>query len=199
MTAATDPHHHAVSSLIGRVRVAADQTRISVADMVDAVGRDGFAAILLIPALAVATPLSGIPLFSSVMGIFITIVAAQMLSGRQSLWLPRWLLRLRAAGPRVDAAFARLTGLSGWIDRHTHPRLTWVTRRPLVFVPQILCLLSGLVMPLLEFVPFSSSLVGSGVALLALGMLVRDGVVIALALIPYAGVIWLIVSFITSI
>jgi hypothetical protein len=47
-------------------------------------------------------------------------------------------------------------------------------------------------MPLLEFVPFSSSVMGVGVALLALGILTRDGLVILFGLIPYAVVGWLI-------
>jgi hypothetical protein len=47
-------------------------------------------------------------------------------------------------------------------------------------------------MPFLEFVPFSSSALGAGVALLAIGMLSRDGVITLLALLPYAGLIWLI-------
>ena len=49
-------------------------------------------------------------------------------------------------------------------------------------------------MPLLEFVPFSSSIMGVGVALLALGILTRDGIVILLGLVPYGVVGWLITS-----
>jgi hypothetical protein len=56
--------------------------------------------------------------------------------------------------------------------------------------------MSGLMMPVLEFVPFSSTTLGIGVTLLALGMLTRDGAVTLVGLVPYALIIWLIVRFI---
>jgi hypothetical protein len=61
-------------------------------------------------------------------------------------------------------------------------------------VPQTLCLVSGLTMPLLELVPFTSLIVASGVFLLALSMLVRDGLLFLLALLPYAGLIAITIS-----
>jgi hypothetical protein len=64
--------------------------------------------------------------------------------------------------------------------------------RPLIFIPQTFCVLSGLMMPFLEFVPFSSSLVGAAVALLAFGMLARDGLFVMLGLALYLGPLWLV-------
>jgi hypothetical protein len=50
-----------------------------------------------------------------------------------------------------------------------------------------------MIMPLLEFVPFTSSIIGVGVALLALGILTRDGLLTIIGMLPYAIVGWLIV------
>ena len=60
--------------------------------------------------------------------------------------------------------------------------------RPIVYVPQLLSLVSGLTMPFLEVIPFSSSVVASGVSMLALSLLTRDGLFFLLALLPYAAV-----------
>jgi Exopolysaccharide synthesis, ExoD. len=57
---------------------------------------------------------------------------------------------------------------------------------------EILCLVSGLAMPFLEVIPFSASIVASGVLLLTLSMLTRDGLFFVLAMLPYAGLLYLL-------
>ncbi|WP_224816892.1 exopolysaccharide biosynthesis protein [Hasllibacter sp. MH4015] len=178
--------------IIDRVLDAARDEVTDIRTILQSFGRASFTPVLLLPAIAVATPLSGIPLFSSVMGIFIALVSAQMLARRRHLWLPDWILARQITGKRLKAAFTRLRPIAVWIDARTAQRFRIVSHRPLIFIPQLVCLVSGLMMPALEFVPFSSSVVGIGVAILALGMLSRDGVVIVLGLVPYAGVAWLI-------
>ena len=181
-----------LSAVIGQVIHVAQSDHVSLRKVVEQIGGAGFAPVLLLPAVAVATPLSGIPLFSSLMGIVICLVSLQMLTCRRHLWLPAWALRREVRGDVVCKAFQALYPVARWVDRRTDQRLRIVVRRPFIFVPQLICVLSGALMPLLEFVPFSSSVMGVGVALLALGILTRDGLVILFGLIPYAVVGWLI-------
>ncbi|MFN3227217.1 MAG: exopolysaccharide biosynthesis protein [Hyphomicrobiales bacterium] len=185
-----------LSEIVDRVIETAHAHRLDVDSLLDAVGRASFTPVLLLPALAVATPLSGIPFFSSSMGIIIALVSAQMLFRRHHLWLPSWVLKREVNGQTVRHAFLKVRPMSAWIDRHTTQRFRVFVRRPLIFIPQSLCLLSGLMMPLLEFVPFSSSALGIGVVLLALSMLARDGALMVVALLPYGLAIWLIVRFV---
>lgn len=182
--------------IIERVLHATEAETVDLQTVIHSFGRASFTPILLLPAIAVATPLSGIPLFSSLMGIIIALVSAQMLLRRRYLWLPEWVLQRRVKGEVVRKAFTRVRPVAIWLERHTAQRISVFVHRPLIFVPQVLCLLSGLVMPPLEFVPFSSSVLGVGVALLALGMLTRDGLVIVIGLLPYAAVTWLVVRFV---
>ena len=188
----TDPPPATLPEIIDRVLIAAEEEETDIRAILQSFGRASFTPVLLLPAIAVATPLSGIPLFSSLMGIFIALVAGQMLARRRHLWLPDFILSRRITGARLKAAFTKIRPVAVWIDARTAQRFRLLFRRPLVFIPQIICLVSGLMMPPLEFVPFSSSAVGVGVAILALGMLARDGVVILLGLLPYAGVAWLV-------
>lgn len=195
MTEVTEDKDHSPATLpeiIDRVLEAARAEIVDLDTVIKSFGRASFTPILLLPALAVATPLSGIPLFSSLMGIIIALVSAQMLLRRRYLWLPRWVLARRVSGDAVRRAFSRIRPIAVWIDRHTAQRLRAFTHRPLIYIPQALCLMSGLMMPPLEFVPFSSSVLGVGVALLALGMLTRDGVVTMIGLLPYGIVAWLV-------
>ncbi len=79
-----------------------------------------------------------------------------------------------------------------WLDARTHRRMSYLVTPPLVFIPQILCVLTGLTMPFLEFVPFSSSLAGTAVALLAFGMFAKDGLFILFGVTPYIALLWLV-------
>jgi hypothetical protein len=182
--------------IIDRVLDAAQAEVVDLEAIIKSFGRASFTPILLLPALAVATPLSGIPLFSSLMGIIISLVSAQMLLRRRYLWLPRWVLVRKVKGDAVRRAFMRIRPAAVWIERRTAQRLRAFMHRPLIYIPQSLCLLSGMMMPPLEFVPFSSSVLGVGVAFLALGMLTRDGVVTMIALLPYGIVAWLVLRVI---
>lgn len=183
-----------LTDIIDQVMDLAATERISLREVLRTIGDAGFAPILLLPALAVATPLSGIPLFSTTMGILIFLVAGQMLLRREQLWLPDWLLRREVKGQLVRDGFNKLYAVARWIDARTETRMRLFAHRPLVFIPQLLCLLSGMIMPVLEFVPFTSSIMGIGVALLALGMLTRDGLLTIIGMLPYAIVAWLIAT-----
>jgi hypothetical protein len=181
-----------LAGIVDRIVAATQKEQVGIDDLVQAIGHASFTPVLLIPAIAVASPLSGIPMFSALMGMMIFLVSLQMLLRRDELWLPRWLLNRKTNSVRVRLVFERLRPAMAWLDAHTYSRLTAFVHRPLIFIPQVLCVLSGLLMPFLEFVPFSSSLVGGAVALLAFGMLARDGLFVMLGLALYLGPVWLV-------
>ena len=180
--------------LVDTVIDSASDDSVTIRTVLRAVGDASFAPVLLLPALAVATPLSGVPLFSALMGMIIFLISVQMILRRDHLWLPRWLLDRAVTSSIVRSAFSSLKPFAGWLDRRTQPRYGLLFHRPLILVPQAICMISGAVMPLLEFVPFSSSIVGAGVALLAFGLTSRDGLFLLIGLIPYGGVIWLLIA-----
>lgn len=172
-------------SMLRRIEEAGSEGRITVREVVHLIGKVSFAPLLIVPAIALVSPLSGIPLFSSTMGIIIFLVSIQMLLRRSHLWLPEWILRLEAKRSIVRSAFEKIHPIAGWLDRRTETRLTFLTQRPFIIIPQTLCVISGMILPLLELIPFSSSLVGLSVVLLGLGLFARDGVILVLALVPY--------------
>lgn len=165
-----------ITGLMGRVQAVAEKAeRTRLRDVIDALGRDSFIPQLMIPALAVVSPLSGVPLFSSLCGITIALVSAQMLAQRQRIWLPRWLLEKEIDSKRLLSAATRMKRPAGWLDRITRNRMRVLVWPPILWVAQALCLICGLMMPFLELVPFTSSILGSVVLLLSFGMLARDG------------------------
>lgn len=185
-----------LGSILAEIEKLEGDGTVTLGEVMRVIGRVSFTPLLIVPAIALVSPLSGIPFFSTIMGLVIFLVSLQMLLRRDHLWLPDWLLKLKASRARVRAAFEKLHPFVAWLDRRTHTRLTALTYRPLVFIPQLICVVSGMCLPLLEVVPFSSSMVGLAVALLGIGMLARDGVFLLIAMIPYAVIAGLLIRLI---
>ncbi|MBU2957340.1 MULTISPECIES: exopolysaccharide biosynthesis protein [unclassified Paracoccus (in: a-proteobacteria)] len=176
-----------IEDLIERVGQAATGEKTSLREVVEALGQRSLSAYLLVPSLAVLSPLSGVPLFSTVCGVAIFLISAQMLMRRDHLWLPDMLMRRKVPSKRLEAAVRWMRGPARFLDRITARRLEFLVRRPFVWVTQAVCLIGGLVMPVLELVPFTSSILGGMVSLLALGMLARDGLFAILGFLMIGG------------
>ncbi len=166
-----------VEDIVATLDSTSQRDRVTLGDAVAAFGRKSFLPMLMAPALLVVSPLSGIPLFSSVCGLTIALISAQMLwPGQDYLWLPDRLTRQQVSGERARNALARMSRLARWLDSHAKARFSFlVTRRPGRRLLETCCFLAGVSMPLLEIVPFSSSLLGLSVLLMATGLLTRDG------------------------
>jgi hypothetical protein len=174
-----------VQDILGRLEQVSQARTVTLGDVVAAFGARSFLPMLMVPALLLISPLSGIPLFSSVCGLTISLVAAQMLwPGRDSLWLPARLMRQQVRGVRARQAVARLDRLGRWLDGHARRRFApLVTGAGGRAVLGAACLFAGSVIPLFELVPFTSSLLGLAVLLIATGLMTRDGLFAVLGLV----------------
>lgn len=171
---------HSIQSILDRVREAGDGSSVYVSDIVEALGHASFGPLILIPALLVFSPLSGIPGMSSVCGVSIALIALQWPLGRRHVWLPAWLKRRQLRRDRLSKATDSLRRPIALVDRLTRSRLHVLVRPPMSVANELLCLACGLAMPMLELVPLSSSILGLAVALLAVASISRDGVLAAL-------------------
>ena len=179
------PHH--LGDILAKLASVADRDRVTVADLLAVFGPASFVPALTVPALIVVSPLSGIPMLPSVCGVTIGLIALQMAARRRHLWLPGVIRRRSVPGPRLARATGRLHRVAGWIDRHTVTgRLGVLLHEPMATMARLLCAASGLVMPMLELVPLSSSILGCAVVLFAVGFLARDGLYVLSAVLVMA-------------
>jgi hypothetical protein len=169
------PSRSPVRDILSVLRGLSVRERVSLGDLVERVGPSSFVPALLVPALLVVSPLSGIPLFSSVCGLAIALIAAQMLLRRRQVWLPRALLSRGVPGARLAQAVDWMDGPASWLDRRLRHRMGALFVMPFASLLPLACIAAGLAMPFLEFVPFSSSILGTAVVCIAVGILARDG------------------------
>lgn len=187
-----------ITAVLDRARTAAGGGTVSVRDMVDALGVASHSALMMLAALIVVSPASGIPFLSSTGGTIIALTAVQMIFGRKSLWLPDWVLRRHIDSARFCKAVGWLKRPAGFIDRHTRPRWRLLMRKPGRTAVQVLCLLCGMAMPLLEIVPFSSSILAAAVLPLSVSLVVKDGALALAGLVLLGGALGLGLWFVLA-
>ncbi|MGR3434222.1 MAG: exopolysaccharide biosynthesis protein [Shimia sp.] len=171
---------------------------ISLGEVMDAFGGTSFLPLTMLLGLALVSPLSGIPLLSSIVGLTIAAISVQHLLGRRHIWLPGPLERRSVPRKRIEGVITRMRGVARWFDRLTRVRLRALTTWPVAIVVRALVVICGLSMPFMEVVPMSSSVLGLAVFLFCLGQLTRDGAFLVAGMVAMAGAYALVAGVATG-
>lgn len=172
-----------LEELLSQIAHAAhnEQTRVTVGDILHAVGTRSFAPVLMLTGTLLVSPLSGIPLFPTTMALIVLLVSVQMLAGRRHFWLPRWLLLRTLERRRLLQILQWLQKPCAFIDRYLQPRLTYLVKGPSMILIALTCLVIAVTMPVMELIPFSSSVAGVALCAFGLALVARDGAIVLLA------------------
>lgn len=157
------------------------RTKVTIGEILDVIGPRAFAPLLVLVGLLITSPLSGIPLFPTVVGVIVVLTAVQIMCGRSNVWLPRPLLRLAVPKTRLRAALSWLHTPARLIDRYTVPRLQRWVHGASVYIVAIVCMLLAAFMPIMEFVPFSATLAGIMLTTFGVALVAHDGLICVLA------------------
>ncbi|MDN6181058.1 MAG: exopolysaccharide biosynthesis protein [Halomonas subglaciescola] len=153
--------------------------KISVDDVLEAVGRRSFGPVLLLTGLITLAPLIGdIPGMPTLMALLVLLSAGQLLVGRQYFWLPGWLLKRNISRKIFDKALPYMKKPAGWVDKLLRVRLPWLTGYWGIRLTALAGIAIALAMPPMEFIPFSANGAGLALSLLGLGLVARDGLVL---------------------
>jgi hypothetical protein len=184
---------HPVQNVVATLDRHGGHEKVAFAKLLDGFGEAAFPPCLLLPALMMVSPLSGIPLFSSFCALTIALIAAQGAWGRRRIWLPEFIAKREIAGEKLQKAAKSLQPVVRISAKITKPRLGFLTRSAVRRVIYGAVMLLAACVPVLELVPFASSLIGFVVAVIAIALLTRDGVVLLIGL-ALAGVIGFLIE-----
>ncbi len=156
---------------------------VSVDTILDAIGQRSFGPVLLLVGLIVLAPLIGdIPGVPTICAIMVFIFSIQLMLHREHFWLPQWMLRRSVKTRSLNKAVELSRKPARFIDRLVKPRLTFLIRG---YIPTRCVALASmtiaLMMPAMEFIPFSANLAGAVLTLFGLALISRDGLLALLA------------------
>lgn len=156
--------------------------RIAIGDIMGLMGERAFGTLLLILSIPNILPVPGL---STATGVPMILIGAQMVAGRAGPWLPR---RMAAVTVDRDAILAVMRRAKPWaerVERHLSERLTDLagpTAERLLGVA-VMILAGILALPIV----FGNQPPAFAIALIALGLIERDGAFVLAGLI--AGVL----------
>jgi len=151
--------------------------------VVYAAGNQSYGPLLLIPALIALAPTGAIPGVPAACSLIITLVAVQMIFGARQPWLPKRVLNIKLDQGLAQKAVNTGRPAMRFLSNHIHERWTFLVNRPAKIVSGLVMIgLSALMVPL-EIVPFAVAAPAAAIALLAIAVTARDGIVMALGLV----------------
>ena len=155
---------------------------VSVDRILNAFGTRTYGPAIMVPALLEITPVGAIPGVPTFLAVTIILVAAQKLFGKRHLWMPKLIRDRCVSSEKLGKGTKKLRRLAEFLDRHFHRRLKFMTRAPFAQIAAGMVILLCLSVPFLEVLPFASSVPMLAVAGFGLAILVRDGVLMMIAL-----------------
>ncbi|AUC52515.1 exopolysaccharide biosynthesis protein exod [Sagittula sp. P11] len=175
MTPQERPAPENLNALLDAISPDEGQKRVSVENVLDKIGGRSFSAVILVPAVVLVSPISGIPGTPTIGGLIVLLITLQAMFGRKHLWLPGFLRRRAVSAARLQKGIDWLRKPAGWMDRHSHNRLRILVSGPARFIAYLTCSVMALSWPPLELLPFFTSFSAGAVAMIMYGLMVRDG------------------------
>lgn len=170
-----DSAEMAISERLASLATEAPGERVTLGWILDQLHERAFGLFLLILALPCCIPfLYGIPQIVSLPLVF---VSAQIVLGRRVPWLPEKLRGRAVAVSSLADLAARAGPRLKWLEALSRPRFSVLTRPPMDRVVGLALLLfsASIMVPL----PATNTVPGFAVVVVAMGLLQRDGVLVA--------------------
>ncbi|WP_041523002.1 exopolysaccharide biosynthesis protein [Gilvimarinus agarilyticus] len=165
------------------VETAREHDTVTVEVILGAIGQRSYGPVLLLVGLLVLAPLIGdIPGVPTLCAIIVLLFSVQLMLQRERFWLPKWLLNRSVKSSSLTKAVELSRKPARFIDRLVKPRLTFLIRGYIPARCVALCsIVIALMMPAMEFIPFSANLAGAVLTCFGLALIARDGLLVLLA------------------
>jgi hypothetical protein len=176
--------------------LATDDARgLSISEITHAVGEKGFGLLLIVLALPSALPVPA-PFYSTPFGIVIALIAVQMMSGRQAVWLPKKLGDIRIKPKIANTMLGSASKFLHKIERFIRPRQQWIrSRAGQSALAVVICIMACLmILP----IPLTNTLPAMVIFMIGVGLSEEDGLLAiaafavgCCAVLLYAGIIYI--------
>jgi hypothetical protein len=153
--------------------------RVTLGELAEFLGDRSIGGLLLVLAHPMALPVPA-PGLSVLFGVPLIVISVQLALGYRRAWLPARLARRAVSRSTFLTIIDRTRPTLQRIERIVRPRARWLAgpwaRVPVGIIFLILAIIITLPMPLGHVIP------GTAISILALGLIERDGVAIAIGI-----------------
>lgn len=192
------PIHLPLGETLKQLLQTDDERGLSIREITSAVGEKGFGLVLIILSLPSALPVPA-PGYSTPFGIVIALIALQMMSARQAVWLPQKLGNIRIKPKLANTMLGSASKFLNMIERYIRPRQQWIRSRAgqatlAVIILTMACLM---ILP----IPLTNSAPAMVIFMIGVGLSEEDGLLAlgafavgCCAVLLYAGIIYLAIT-----
>jgi uncharacterized membrane protein YdjX (TVP38/TMEM64 family) len=192
----------ALSDALRRVSEGPPEQDVKVGEVLVDLGARAHLLALILLAAPNLTPGPSLPGFSTILGLPLCLVAAQVMLGRPRLWLPRRLTEITVARGRLAALLGRAIPVLQRIERLMRQRWPTLVSDRAIRVLGVACLALGVILCLP--IPLFTMAPALAILLIALGAISHDGAAVALGLAAGVGsfaalavLVWVTVATVT--
>lgn len=165
-------------SVLEDAKSAVEGDKVTVGEIMDSVASRGFGPLLLLPALISISPVGAIPGMSIVTGSLIAVIAIQMLAAQDHPWIPQRLEDFEFSRDKYESGIDKMMPWAQWASNWVTERLAPMVQPPVYFITPVVMLLLSLAYYPLALIPMGVFLPGLANTMFAIGLTVRDGVLV---------------------
>ena len=171
---------HRTSALLSEFAATWQGERVYLRELWSVLGNRSFGFLLFLFAIPNSLPMIGVPGVSSVTGIPLLLLSAQMMLGMPQPYLPKWLGNRSIAAEDLRRVVQKVAPVLAVMERLTRPRLLWLSGMRGERLMGVASFLFAFVLALP--IPFGNLLPGVSLLLIGFGLIERDGLCIAAGL-----------------
>lgn len=162
--------------------------RVTFACLLEALHERGFGFLLLIFSVPMALPVPVPPGINVMLALPLILLTAQQAIGRHTIWLPGWVLRKSIKHSTMSTIIQKTLPWLVRIETLVKPRLEFMT----FGIFSHLIGVFGLIMALTVCIPLpmTNTVPSLGIAVMAVGVIMRDGLAVVTGAI--IGIVWII-------
>lgn len=177
----------AISDVLSDFRQSLSSPTVSVADILEALHERGFGFLLLIFSAPMALPFPDPPIVNIILATPMVLLTAQQALGRHTIWMPERLKRVRVSREKADNVLSALLPWMKRLEKISRPRFDFMTQglfsRAIGMFGLLMALTACIPVPLTHTVP------SLGIAIMAVGVIMRDGLAVLAG--AALGMIWI--------
>ncbi len=174
----SNTHHKPLGEILDKVDEAIDGDQAPLGEVLSSFGDRAFGPVLTMSGLFLITPLGAIPGAPVAFFIIIASFAIQLILGRSRPWLPKTLNELAVTQDDIDKTRKYIEPALEKIDLLAKPRLAWAATKTARYSTALLSLILAFFLLPLSAIPFGAMIPAILIALLGMGMMARDGLLL---------------------